>query len=199
MIIPVILASTSPFRRQLLEQAGLRFTAMAPDIDEREIEGRAEHQHVSPQELAQVLSCEKALAVSRQTPDGLVIGGDQVLALGERIYHKPKDLSSARDQLLSLRGETHVLYSALALAKQGEVIWRHVSQARMTMRMFSETFLDDYLDRAGGAILKSVGGYQIEGLGVQLFSDIVGDYFTIVGVPLLPLMEKLRELDIVHA
>ncbi|MCF1474096.1 MULTISPECIES: Maf family nucleotide pyrophosphatase [Rhizobium/Agrobacterium group] len=199
MTIPVILASTSPFRRQLLEQAGLRFTAMAPDIDEREVEGRAEHQHVSPQELAQVISCEKALAVSRQTPDGLVIGGDQVLALGERIYHKPKDLSSARDQLLSLRGETHVLYSALALAKQGEVIWRHVSQARMTMRMFSETFLDDYLDRAGGAILKSVGGYQIEGLGVQLFSDIVGDYFTIVGVPLLPLMEKLRELDIVHA
>ncbi|MGV1772944.1 Maf family nucleotide pyrophosphatase [Agrobacterium vitis] len=199
MTIPVILASTSPFRRQLLEQAGLRFTAMAPDIDEREIEGRAEHQHVSPQELAQVLSCEKALAVSRQAPDGLVIGGDQVLALGERIYHKPKDLRSARDQLLSLRGETHVLYSALALAKQGEVIWRHVSQARMTMRMFSETFLDDYLDRAGGAILKSVGGYQIEGLGVQLFSDIVGDYFTIVGVPLLPLMEKLRELDIVHA
>ncbi|MGV2122307.1 Maf family nucleotide pyrophosphatase [Agrobacterium vitis] len=199
MTIPVILASTSPFRRQLLEQAGLRFTAMAPDIDEREIEGRAEHQHVSPQELAQVLSCEKALAVSRQAPDGVVIGGDQVLALGERIYHKPKDISSARDQLLSLRGETHVLYSALALAKQGEVIWRHVSQARMTMRMFSETFLDDYLDRAGGAILKSVGGYQIEGLGVQLFSDIVGDYFTIVGVPLLPLMEKLRELDIVHA
>ncbi|MGV2127772.1 Maf-like protein [Agrobacterium vitis] len=199
MSIPVILASTSPFRRQLLEQAGLRFTAMAPDIDEREIEGRVEHQHVSPQELAQVLACEKALAVSRQAPDGLVIGGDQVLALGDRVYHKPKDLSVARDQLLSLRGETHVLYSALALARQGEVIWRHVSLARMTMRMFSETFLDDYLDRVGGAILKSVGGYQIEGLGVQLFSDIVGDYFTIVGVPLLPLMEKLRELDVVHA
>ncbi|BCH57739.1 Maf-like protein [Agrobacterium vitis] len=199
MSIPVILASTSPFRRQLLEQAGLRFTVMAPDIDEREIEGRVEHQHVSPQELAQVLACEKALAVSRQAPDGLVIGGDQVLALGDRVYHKPKDLSVARDQLLSLRGETHVLYSALALARQGEVIWRHVSLARMTMRMFSETFLDDYLDRVGGAILKSVGGYQIEGLGVQLFSDIVGDYFTIVGVPLLPLMEKLRELDVVHA
>ncbi|MUZ72361.1 septum formation protein Maf [Agrobacterium vitis] len=199
MTIPVILASTSPFRRQLLEQAGLRFTAMAPDIDEREIEGRAEHQHVSPQQLAQVLACEKALAVSRQVPNGLVIGGDQVLALGERIYHKPKDLASTRDQLLSLRGETHVLYSALALAKQGEVVWRHVSTAQMTMRMFSETFLDDYLDRVGEGILKSVGGYQIEGLGVQLFSDIVGDYFTIVGVPLLPLMEKLRELDIVHA
>ncbi|MCM2440455.1 septum formation protein Maf [Agrobacterium vitis] len=199
MTIPVILASTSPFRRQLLEQAGLRFTAMAPDIDEREIEGRAEHQHVSPLELAQVLACEKALAVSRHAQGGLVIGGDQVLALGERIYHKPKDLLSARHQLLSLRGETHVLYSALALAKQGEVIWRHVSQARMTMRIFSETFLDDYLEQVGEAVLKSVGGYQIEGLGVQLFSDIVGDYFTIVGVPLLPLMEKLRELDIVHA
>ncbi|MVA37271.1 Maf family nucleotide pyrophosphatase [Agrobacterium vitis] len=199
MTIPVILASTSPFRRHLLEQAGLRFTAMAPDIDEREIEGRAEHQHVSPEELSHVLAREKALAVSRKAPDGLVIGGDQVLALGERIYHKPKDLTSARGQLLSLRGQTHVLYSALALAKQGEIIWRHVSRAEMTMRMFSKIFLDDYLDRVGESILKSVGGYQIESLGVQLFSDIVGDYFTIVGVPLLPLMEKLRELDIVHA
>lgn len=196
---PVILASTSPFRKHLLTEVGLSFSTAAPDVDERAIEGRAEHQHFSPEQLADLLACEKALAVSRRHDGALVIGGDQVMALGERIYHKPKDMTAARDQLLSLRGETHILYSALALARDGEIIWRHVSLAHMTVRMFSEAFLDDYLEHAGDKILKSVGGYQIEGRGLQLFSAVEGDYFTIVGVPLLPLLDKLRHLDILHA
>ncbi|HBF30108.1 Maf family protein [Rhizobium sp.] len=199
MALPLVLASTSPFRKQLLQEAGLEFTTAVPDIDEREIESRAEHQALSPSALAELLGCEKALAVSKTTPGTLVLGGDQVMALGSKLYHKPKDRTAARTQLLSLRGDTHVLNSSLALAKDGEIIWSHVSLAHMTVRMFSETFLDDYLDRMGERILKSVGGYQIEGMGVQLFSAIDGDYFTIIGVPLLPLMQKLRELGVIHA
>jgi septum formation protein len=199
MALPLVLASTSPFRKQLLQQAGLAFSTAAPDIDEREIEARAEHQSLSPSELADVLGREKALAVSKTQAGALVLGGDQVMALGNTVYHKPKDLAAARAQLLSLRGATHVLNSSLALALDGKIIWSHVSRAEMTMRMFSEMFLDDYLDKVGDKILKSVGGYQIEGMGVQLFSAINGDYFTIIGVPLLPLMEKLRELDSVYA
>jgi septum formation protein len=199
MALPFVLASTSPFRKQLLQQAGLTFTTAAPDIDEREIEARAEHQSLSPAELAQMLGREKALAVSKTQSGVFVLGGDQVMALGNTVYHKPKDLAAAREQLLSLRGATHVLNSALALAQDGEIIWSHVSQAQMTVRMFSEMFLDDYLDKVGDKILKSVGGYQIEGMGVQLFSNVSGDYFTIIGVPLFPLMEKLRELGVVHA
>lgn len=199
MALPFVLASTSPFRKHLLQQAGLEFTTAAPDIDEREIEARAEHQALSPSGLAERLGCEKALAVSKIMPGALVLGGDQVMALGSKVYHKPHDLTAARAQLLSLRGSTHVLNSSLALAKDGEIIWSHVSHAEMTVRMFSEVFLDDYLAKVGERILKSVGGYQIEGMGVQLFSAIHGDYFTIIGVPLLPLMEKFRELGIVHA
>jgi septum formation protein len=199
MALSLVLASTSPFRKQLLQQAGLDFATANPNIDEREIEARAEHQALSPSALAQLLGCEKALAVSRTQPDALILGGDQVMALGSTVYHKPKDLASARDQLLSLRGQTHVLYSALALARDGDVIWSHVSQARMTVRNFSDAFLDNYLATAGDRILKSVGGYQIEGMGVQLFSQIEGDYFTIIGVPLLPLLEELRVLGVVHA
>ncbi|MBB4008986.1 Maf family nucleotide pyrophosphatase [Allorhizobium taibaishanense] len=196
---PIILASTSPFRKHLLTEVGLTFSTAAPDVDEREIEGRAEHQHLSPEQLAELLACEKALAVSRRHDGALVIGGDQVMALGDRVYHKPKDMAAARDQLLSLRGETHTLYSVLAIAKDDEIIWRRVSLAHMSVRMFSEAFLDDYLEKAGDKILKSVGGYQIEGRGLQLFSAVEGDYFTIVGVPLLPLLEKLRQLDVLHA
>jgi septum formation protein len=199
MALPLVLASTSPFRKQLLQQAGLEFTTAAPDIDEREIEARAEHQALSPSGLAERLGCEKALAVSKTMPGAWVLGGDQVMALGAKIYHKPADMTAARSQLLSLRGATHVLNSSLALAKDGEIIWSHVSQANMTVRMFSEAFLDDYLEKVGERILKSVGGYQIEGMGVQLFSAIQGDYFTIIGVPLLPLMEKFRELGVIHA
>ncbi|MBB4954765.1 septum formation protein [Agrobacterium vitis] len=199
MVLPLVLASTSPFRKQLLQQAGLDFTTAAPEIDEREIEARAEHQALSPSALAELLGCEKALAVSKHQAGALVLGGDQVMALGSTVYHKPKDLAAARAQLLSLRGTTHVLNSSLALARDGEIIWSHVSQAEMTVRMFSETFLDDYLDKVGETILKSVGGYQIEGMGVQLFSAITGDYFTIIGVPLLPLMQQLRELGVVYA
>lgn len=199
MALSFVLASTSPFRKQLLQQAGLEFTTAAPDIDEREIEARSEHQALTPAALSERLGCEKALAVSRTMPGALVLGGDQVMALGSRVYHKPRDLEAARIQLLSLRGKTHVLNSSLALAKDGEIIWSHVSFAEMTVRNFSETFLDDYLAKVGERILKSVGGYQIEGMGVQLFSAIKGDYFTIIGVPLLPLMEKFRELKIIHA
>ncbi|MCM2294401.1 Maf family nucleotide pyrophosphatase [Allorhizobium sp. BGMRC 0089] len=194
MTTPIILASTSPFRRQLLEQAGLSFTTAAPDIDEREIEGRAENESLKPFELSALLAQEKALAVSRRFPEALVIGGDQVMALGDRVFHKPANRSAARDHLISLRGMTHSLLSGLALAKGGTVLWQHLARADLTMRPFSDDFLETYLDRAGERIFKSVGGYQIEGLGIQLFSAVNGDYFTIVGVPLLPLLEELRRM-----
>ncbi|MGG7517918.1 Maf family nucleotide pyrophosphatase [Allorhizobium undicola] len=188
----LVLASTSPFRRQLLTQAGLTFDVAAPGVDEREIESRAEHQSLLPDELALLLGREKALAVSRRMSGALVIGGDQTMSLGNRVYHKPADRNGAREHLASLRGKTHVLNSALALARDGEVLWQHVSKAHLTVRDFSDIWLEAYLDRAGDAVLKSVGAYQVEGLGIQLFSAIEGDYFTIVGVPLVPLLTQLR-------
>ncbi|MDQ0457947.1 Maf family protein [Rhizobium paknamense] len=198
MTAPLVLASTSPFRKQLLSNAGLIFDSVAPAIDEREVEGRAEHQGLLPDALALLLGREKALSVSRDRPEALIIGGDQTMSLGARLYHKPANRAAARDQLLSLRGQTHELNSALAFVRDGAVIWEHVSKARLTVRSFSEAWLDDYLDRAGDRVLKSVGAYQIEGLGIQLFSAIEGDYFTIVGVPLLPMLAKLRSLGLIH-
>ncbi len=190
----LILASGSRGRRQMLEAAGLEFEVIPSQVDERAIREAMEGDGdaIDPEDLAEVLARAKAEDVSRERPDALVIGADQVLALGERIYEKPKDLAEARQHIASFRGQTHALHSAVALAAGGQTGWTHTDTALMTMRAFSEAFADRYVDRAGPVICTSVGAYQLEGLGIQLFERIEGDYFTILGMPLLPLLEELR-------
>jgi len=193
----IILASTSPFRRQLLANAGLSIEAVAPEIDERAVEQSLEGADVTPEDVAQILAEAKAVNVSERYPDRWVIGGDQTLSLGDQIFHKPADMEGARRHLLALSGKTHQLNSAIVLARNGEAVWRHVEIARMTMRELDPGFIGRHLARVGDIALKSVGAYQIEGEGIQLFEKIEGDYFTIVGVPLLPLLARLRELKVI--
>jgi septum formation protein len=193
----IILASTSPFRRQLLENAGLAVRPVAPEVDERALEAPLEDTGVTPDEVALILAEAKAVEVSQRHPDAWVIGGDQTLSLDDRIFHKPQDMEGARRHLLALSGRTHLLNSAVVLARGGEACWRHVSTARMTMRRLDPAFIGRHLSRVGERALSSVGAYQVEGEGIQLFEEIEGDYFTIVGVPLLPLLAKLRELGVI--
>ncbi|CAN7351588.1 Maf-like protein [Rhizobium sp. LjRoot30] len=199
MSLPLILASSSPFRRGLMQNAGLRFEAIAADIDERAIEAPLEQQGATPDQVALVLAEAKALDVSRRFPDAVILGSDQTMSLGARVYHKPKGRQEASENLLSLAGKTHQLNSAIVLARGGEILVREVAHARLTMRPFTPEFVETYLDRVGETIFKSVGGYQLEGEGIQLFSAIDGDYFTIVGLPMLPLLEHLRNLGVIDA
>ena len=197
--IPLILASASPFRRQLMTQAGLTFSSEAAAIDERLIEAPLEEAGVSPDRVALALAIAKAADVARRHPHSLVIGSDQTLSLGSRVYHKPASLQEAADHLRSFSGKTHRLNSAIALVKAGEVVWEHVSHADLSVRLLSEKFIMQHLAKVGERALTSVGAYQLEGEGIQLFSKIDGDYFTILGLPMLPLLNKLRELDVIDA
>ena len=193
------LASASPSRRMLMENAGLKFQAVAAQIDERAVEREIEHRALGPDELALELACSKALEVSGRFPQALIIGCDQTMSLGQQVFHKPADRAEARANLLLLRGRTHRLNSGVVLVRGGHEIWRHLSTADLSMREFSDAFLEDYLVRCGDDVMKSVGCYQLEGIGIQLFNSISGDYFTILGLPLLPLLEQLRtlgELDV---
>lgn len=192
MTVPLVLASSSPFRRMLMENAGLAFESRAAEIDEREIEAGLEG--ASPDQVALTLAKAKALEVTGHFPGALVIGSDQTMSLGSRVYHKPKTLAEAKENLLSLSSKTHRLNSAIAFARDGEIVWEHVAHADLTVRGLSETFVDRYLSRVGEKVYGSVGAYQLEGEGIQLFSRIEGDYFTILGLPMLPLLEKLRDL-----
>ncbi|MBB3570855.1 Maf-like protein [Rhizobium sp. BK491] len=194
MTSPLILASSSPFRRMLMENAGLHFQAIAADIDERAIEAPLELGGASPDAVALVLAKAKAKEVSDRFPASLVIGSDQTMSLGAQVFHKPKSIADAENHLRTLSGKTHRLNSAIALARNGDIIWEHVSHADLTMRELSADFIHRHLSRVGEKALSSVGAYQLEGEGIQLFSKIDGDYFTIVGLPMLPLLEKLREL-----
>ncbi len=189
----LVLASSSPFRRMLMDNAGLTFETRAASIDERAIEATLVD-GVTPDNVAMELARAKALDVSRDLQGALVLGSDQTMSLGERVYHKPKDLDEAKRHLLSLSGNTHRLNSAIALAQDDRIIWEHVSHAELTVRPLSESFVERYIQRCGDKLLGSVGAYQLEGEGIQLFSEIRGDYFTILGLPLLPLLEKLREI-----
>lgn len=191
----VILASGSRIRREMLLAAGLTGLEIVPaDVDEAEIRASlmSESDCIEPDMVAGVLARAKAEAVSKLHPDALVIGADQVLALGTRMFEKPTDMAAARDHLGRLRGETHELFSAVVVAEAGDALWGMVDAARLTMRRFSDDFLDRYLATVGDRALTSVGAYELEGLGVQLFEDIDGDYFTILGLPLLPLLAELR-------
>jgi len=199
MTSPLILASQSPFRRMLMENAGLAFEARPASIDERAVEAEIAARRPSPPELAGELAAAKALDVSRAAPGALVIGSDQTLSLDGRVFHKPADMAEAKSHLTAMSGRTHALNCGVALVRDGAILWRHVSIARLTMRPLTEAFIDRHLARVGSKVLASVGAYQLEGEGVQLFEAIDGDYFTILGLPLLPLLAKLRELGAIDA
>lgn len=190
----LILASGSAARRALLNNAGLTFDVMPADIDEDAVKSAvlSADPHATPDDIAMRLASEKARAVSRQHPGILVIGADQLLVFGDMLYAKVGSLIEARAVLKKLRGRTHLLISAAALARDGEVIWQGSETARLTMREFSDAYLAQYLETAGASILACVGCYELEGKGIQLFEKIEGDYFTILGLPLLPLMAALR-------
>ena len=188
----IILASKSPFRAMLLRNSGVEFTAQSANIDERAVEAPLYNSGATPEDVALVLAEAKAINVSESNPSALVIGSDQTLSLGDEVLHKPENMEAARRQLLRLSGQTHHLNSAIALVRNGQTVWRHVSVARMTLRDLDPGFIGRHLSRVGDVALQSVGAYQFEGEGVQLFEKVEGDYFTIVGLPLLPLLAELR-------
>lgn len=187
----ILLASQSKIRRHILTAAGIRHHAITSPLDEEAAKLR--HAQSSPAELALALAKEKAAAVQAPHADDLVIGADQTLNLHGSPLSKPRSTGEARNQLLQLRGQSHQLHSALACVQNGNTVWQHVSTATLEMRNFSDAFLDSYVDAQGQSITESVGGYKLESEGIQLFSKIEGDYFTILGLPLLPLLAWLRE------
>ncbi|MBB5576900.1 septum formation protein [Rhizobium paranaense] len=180
-----------------MQNAGLHFQAIAANIDERAIEAPLEQDGAGPDAVALVLAKAKAKEVSDRFPDSLVIGSDQTMSLGDEVFHKPKTMADAENHLRTLSGKTHRLNSAIALARNGDIIWEHVSHAELTMRDLSSDFIHRHLSRVGDKALSSVGAYQLEAEGIQLFSKIDGDYFTIVGLPMLPLLQQLRELGVI--
>jgi septum formation protein len=187
---PLVLASASAVRRHLLEAAGIPVEMRPASLDERALEASAPSN--TPSAVAALLAREKALRVAADVPSRIVVGADQTLALGERRFDKPSDRAVAREQLQALAGRTHELHAAVAVARDQKVLFEHVAVARLTMRSLSDVFLDHYLDAAGAAVTVTVGAYQLEALGVHLFERIEGDHFTILGLPLIPLLAYLR-------
>ena len=190
----IVLASGSPFRKAMLEHAGVAVEAVPADLDERALEAPLKDSGASPEDVAMVLAEAKAVDVSERRPDALVLGCDQTLSLGNEILHKPADMEEARRRLLALSGKTHNLNSAAVLARDGKVLWRHVGVASLTMRDLDPAFVGRHLARVGAKALQSVGAYQIEGEGIQLFEKVEGDHFTIIGLPLLAVLAELRRL-----
>jgi septum formation protein len=187
---PLILASQSRARQALLANAGIAFDAIPAGIDERGIQQTSGLS--APGDIALLLAREKALWVSVRHSGRVVVGADQTLALGPRLFSKPAGRAQAADQLRSLAGASHELHSAVAVARDGKILFETATVARMTMRPLTEAEIGAYLDEAGEAVTSSVGAYQLEGLGVHLFEQISGDHFTILGLPLLPLLAFLR-------
>jgi septum formation protein len=187
---PLVLASRSAVRRTLLEAAGVPVEICPADIDERGVEAGAPLQ--APVAIAALLAREKASVTAERHRGRLVLGADQTLSLDGRRFTKPADRTAARAQLRALSGRTHELYSAIAFVQDGAVLFEHVGVARLTMRAISDRFLDDYLDAVGDAATASVGAYQLEGIGIQLFERLDGDYFTVLGLPLLTALDFLR-------
>ena len=191
---PVILASKSASRNALLSAAGVRFEARSPGVDEAAAKASLLAEGSGPREVADALAELKAVRISARA-EGLVIGADQTLDLDGQLIDKAESLQEARERLTALRGRPHKLHSAVVVARDGAPIWREVKSATLWVRPFSEAFLDDYLAREGEALLGSVGCYRLEGLGVQLFERIEGDYFTILGLPMLGLLDLLRRYE----
>jgi len=190
-VTSLILASKSPVRAALLTAAGLSFEVVGSGVDEAPIKARMLDGGASPPMIARALASAKAEAVSRTRP-GLVIGADQTASSGGALFDKAESLEAARARLISLRGREHQLHSAVVTARSGRLLWSETVTANLTMRAFSDGFLDRYLARNGGAALGAVGGYELENEGVQLFDRIDGDYFAILGLPMLGLLEQLR-------
>jgi len=191
---PVILASASKIRAQLLQNAGLEIEILPADVDENALKQVwiSDALEIRGSDLAELLAEAKALDISQKNSGRLVIGADQVLQCGVTLYDKALNLQDVRVKLLALRGNTHTLYSAVTCARDGKIIWRYADAAHLTMREFSPEFLGKYLALLGDEALECVGGYKLEARGSQLFESISGDYFTILGLPLLPLMNFLR-------
>jgi septum formation protein len=187
---PLILASQSRARQALLANAGISFEAVPADIDERAVQ--QDSGLSAPGDIAALLAREKALSISARQPGRFVIGADQTLALGGRLFSKPVGRAQAAEQLRALAGRSHELHSAVAVARDGKILFETATIARMTMRALGEAEIDAYLNEAGEAVTSSVGAYQLEGPGVHLFARIEGDHFTILGLPLLPLLAFLR-------
>lgn len=195
----LILASGSSTRRMMLLNAGVHFQVLPSTVDENRVRNEllARDPGTTPAQIAQSLAIAKAEQVSRQHPEAIVIGADQTLSLDGSLVNKAPDLAAARARLLELRGRQHMLHSAVAVAGRGSTSYTFCDTARLVVRPFSAKFLDGYIAAAGERILYSVGAYEIEGLGVQLFEVIDGDYFTILGLPLLPLLSELRSCGVV--
>jgi septum formation protein len=191
--VPIVLASKSRSRAAVLAGAGVAFAAEDSRVDEDELKGQLAAKGATPRDVAERLAEAKALAVSARRPDDLVIGADQTLDLGGELFDKAADLAEARARLTTMRGRGHALHGGIVAAERGEIVWRTTETSRLWMRDFSDAFLDGYLERGGEALLGSVGCYLLEGEGAQLFERIEGDYFAILGLPLLPLLGFLRE------
>ncbi len=191
MTLPVTLASGSASRRALLAAAGVTADAVAPNVDEDSLRTALRTEGVSVRDQAMQLAEMKAIRVSNGRL-GLVIGGDQMLALGNDAFDKPATLTEARNHLTRLSGQAHTLETAIVVCEEGRPVWRHLARPKLTMRTLSPEFIDSYVGQCGDTLLSTVGAYQLEGLGAQLFSRIEGDYFSILGLPLLPLLDYLR-------
>ena len=191
--VPLILASASPSRREMLRNAGLEFEVVPSGVDEDEVKLGLTAERASARDIATTLAEMKAVRVSTRRPGAMVIGADSTLACEGKLYDKPPTIEAAREQLKALSGRTHELVSSVVVARNGARLWHTTETGRLTMRPLSEAFLDAYLARAGEAVCASVGAYQLEGLGAHLFSRVDGDYFTVLGMPLLPLLIFLAE------
>ena len=187
----LILASTSQIRRQILDGAGVDYEVKPSHVDEASIKASMLQNDVSPRDIADALAEAKAMKISQFNP-GFVIGADQIMVMDKKIYDKPKNMLDARERLLSMRGKTHYLVGAVVICENGQSVWRHMSKTSLHVRDFSDEFLDEYLSAEGEGVLSSVGAYKFEGRGAQLFSKVEGDFFSILGLSLLPVLDYLR-------
>lgn len=187
----VILASGSAIRRKLMIEAGLDFEVITKPVDEAAIKESMLAESARLRDIADALAEAKSIRVSR-VENGLVIGADQIMVMDNKLFDKPKDMNEARERLKLMRGKTHYLMGAVVICENGNPVWRHMAKTKLTMREFSDEFLEDYLAKEGELVTKSVGAYRFEGLGSQLFSHVEGDFFSILGLSLLPVMDYLR-------
>jgi len=191
MSLPIILASGSAIRKQILTEAGIDFSVKTLPVDEAAIKTAMFEENSRMRDIADALAEAKSIKVSWAMP-GLVIGADQIMVMDGQLFDKPETMDVARDRLKRMRGKTHNLLGAVVICEEGRPVWRHLAKTTLTMREFSDDFLDRYLEAEGEAVLKSVGAYRFEGRGAQLFSHVEGDFFSILGLSLLPVLDYLR-------
>lgn len=195
----IVLASASQIRAAMLRNAGVEVECHPARIDEEAIRAALAAEGANPRDQADTLAEMKAAKLAGRLPSAVVIGCDQVLDCGGQVFSKPESPDAARAQLVALRGRTHKLLSAVVVYQDGGPVWRHVGEVRLTMREFSDAYLDDYVSRNGASVLDSVGGYKLESEGVRLFSRVEGDYFTVLGLPLVALLGYLGQRGLIPA